>query len=137
MPKLFSFDADETLEISRGPIKIQDLRDLHDAGHIVGIVGNWGLVVQVIPDWHRFVSFVSCSIQATDAVGNVYGDKGWFLTELSKYIRADGYYHVGNVFGATNKLGVVCGSHDKEAVEKAGSPWVFVKEDDWVLGDYV
>ena len=137
MVKVFSFDCDETLEISRGPIPISDLRKLHDIGHIVGIVGNWGLVLQQVPDWHRFINFISLTINVTDLQGNVYGDKAWYLREFKNYVRADAYYHIGNRFGALNKLGVVCGSDDEGNCARAGYPWKFVKEDDWKLEDYI
>ncbi len=130
MPNLYSFDVDETLEISRGPVRLQSLLDLRNEGHIVGICGNWGLFVK-IPGWQHLASFVNCSL-VVDYSGTILGDKGWFLAELKKYIPADDYVHVGNEFGRTNSLGVVCGSHDREAAEKAG--YRFILEDDFAEG---
>ena len=131
MPKLYSFDVDETLEISNGPIKLQDLIDLRVQGHIVGICGNWGLFCK-IPGWHHVASFVSCTFCATDPAGKVYGDKAWFLTELKRYIPADEYIHVGNQFGRINSLGFTCGSHDDAAAQQAG--YKFILEDDFAQG---
>jgi hypothetical protein len=126
MPKLYSFDVDETLEISNGPIKLNELVALRNEGHIVGICGNWGLFVKV-PGWQHIASFVNCCLVVQDQLGNVHGDKGWFLAELRKYIPAEEYIHVGNIFGRVNKLGVSCGSHDDVAAAQAG--WRFILED--------
>lgn len=130
--KLYSFDVDETLEISNGPVKLQSLMDLRNEGHIVGICGNWGLFCARVPGWQYLASFLSCTIQAMGPDGQVYGDKGWFLAELKKYIRADDYIHVGNEFDRINSLGVKCGSHDKEAAAKAN--YRFILEDDFAKG---
>lgn len=131
MPKLYSFDVDETLEISNGPIKLQDLMDLRNQGHIVGICGNWGLFCK-IPGWHRLASFINCSFTTMDPSGKIYGDKAWFLSELKKYILAEEYIHVGNSFGRINSLGFKCGSHDDTAAQQAG--YKFILEDDFAKG---
>lgn len=133
---MFAWDVDETLSISRGPCDIEDLRKLHEAGHVVGICGNWGLFCAVVPDWHRFTSFVNCCPTFQDQWGKTHS-KDWFLNHLATYIKADSYYFIGNIIGEKNKLGHVCGSDDKGNCERAGPPWTFIKEDDWVLEDYI
>ena len=132
MPKLYSFDVDETLEISNGPVKLQSMMDLRVAGHIVGICGNWGLFCSRVQGWHNLASFVNCCFVAQDQTGKIYGDKGWFLGQLKMYIPAEEYIHVGNRFGRVNSLGYTCGSHDEEAAQIAG--YRFILEDDFAQG---
>lgn len=45
---IIAFDVDGTLEISGGSIKLKRLRELKEAGAIVGIVGNWRKAIQHI-----------------------------------------------------------------------------------------
>ena len=130
--KIYAFDVDECLEISRGPVTLQSMMDLRNEGHIVGICGNWGLFCQVVPGWQNLVSFVNCSA-GLDSEGRVIvGDKSLWLQHFAQYVRADEFVMVGNVFGALNSLGVVCGSHDSEAAQIAG--WRFIKEDAFAKG---
>lgn len=132
MPKLFSFDVDETLEISNGPVKLQDLVDLRVQGHTVGLCGNWGVFCNRVAGWQHLVSFVNCCLVVTDQTGKVWGDKAWFLSEIKKYMPAEEYIHVGNRLGRTNALGHVCGSNDEEAAKQAG--FRFILEDDFANG---
>lgn len=44
MKKILAFDCVWTLEISRGPIKLDTLKHFQKEGWRVGICGNWGLV---------------------------------------------------------------------------------------------
>jgi hypothetical protein len=37
---VYAFDVDETLEVSKGPVKLADLVTLREHGHIVGLCGN-------------------------------------------------------------------------------------------------
>jgi hypothetical protein len=53
--KIYAFDVDDTLDASGGPVSILSVRSLRDQGHIVGFNGNWAVVVQAVPLWHRFV----------------------------------------------------------------------------------
>lgn len=122
MPKVYAFDVDECLEISRGPVKLSDLMELRIAGHIVGLCGNWGLFVGLVPGWQHMISFLNCCPT----------DKAWFLGHLRTYVPAEEYVMVGNVFGEKNSLGAVCCSHDSEAAAQAG--WRFIKEDDFANG---
>lgn len=134
MPKgvCWAFDVDETLEISNGPVKLDDLMALRVQGHIVGICGNWGLFCQKVSGWQHLASFVNCSpvIQMSD--GSIVGDKAWWLRTFMQYCPADEYVMVGNVFGRVNSLGHTCGSRDSEAAEQAG--WRFIVEDDFAKG---
>lgn len=129
--KVYAFDVDECLEISRGPVKLMDLMELRKQGHIVGLCGNWGLVTRYVTGWQHLVSFVNCSpvVQVGD---QIVGDKAWWLTHFKMYVPADEYIMVGNVFGEKNSLGYVCGSHDNEAAASAG--WRFIKESDFAEG---
>ncbi len=132
MVKLYSFDVDETLEISNGPVKLQSLIDLRVRGHIVGLCGNWGLFCNRVQGWHHMISFVNCSLVIADQSGKLHGDKAWFLSELKKYIPAEEYIHVGNRFGRVNSLGHVCGSHDEDAAQRSG--YRFILEDEFARG---
>lgn len=135
--KVYAFDVDETLEISNGPVSLQSMMELRVEGHIVGICGNWGGFVRSVKGWQHVVSFVNCAPplfveQMNKGLGLVRMDKAWFLQELQKYIPADEYVMVGNVYGAKNSLGFTCGSQDSEAAQIAG--WRFIKEDDFAKG---
>lgn len=46
--KIYAFDADDTLEISGGPISILSVGGLKPQGHILGLNGNWAVVVQSV-----------------------------------------------------------------------------------------
>lgn len=134
--KVYSFDIDETLEISNGPVTIQSMMDLKLQGNVVGLCGNWALFVQAVKGWQNLISFVNCApplyLQQINQ-GPVRMDKAWFLMELKKYIPADDYVHVGNRPGCTNKLGVVTNSEDEEAARIAG--WRFLLEDSFANGE--
>jgi hypothetical protein len=56
--KIYAFDVDDTLEVSGGPISIVSVGNLKPEGHIVGLNGNWAVVVQSVPLWHRIFSFI-------------------------------------------------------------------------------
>jgi hypothetical protein len=78
---VYAFDVDETLEVSKGPVKLADLVKLREHGHIVGLCGNWAMVTLHCPDWHHFCSFVGpCGIEKED-----------FLRQLRQYIPGDDY----------------------------------------------
>ena len=73
--------VDDTLDASGGPVSLMSVRSLRDQGHIVGLNGNWAVVVQAVPLWHRIFSFI----------GPMEMSKDTFLTQLKTYIRADEY----------------------------------------------
>ena len=45
---VYAFDVDETLEVSKGPVKLFDLVTLREHGHIVGLCGNWAMATTAI-----------------------------------------------------------------------------------------
>lgn len=115
--KVYAFDVDETLEVSAGPVKLEDLMKLRVEGHIVGLCGNWAALVQRIGGWQHLVSFFMAGEGAR---------KDWYLIDLKRYIPADEFIMVGNI------LGVSGASDDKGAAERAG--WRFIKESDFANG---
>jgi hypothetical protein len=115
MKLIYAFDVDETLEISRGPVKIEDLRELVRRGHVVGICGNWMVFVNSVPDWNEIASFL----------GQMLMSKADFLRQLKTYIKADGYVMVGNDPAHYG------GSNDIQAAAEAD--WKFYREDQWDL----
>jgi hypothetical protein len=114
--KIYAFDVDDTLEVSGGPVSVKSVADLKPAGDVVGLNGNWAVVVQNVPLWHRIFSFI----------GPMEMSKDVFLRQLKNYIRADDYIMVGNI------LGVSGGSDDQGAAGLAG--WRFIKESDFAAG---
>jgi hypothetical protein len=68
---VYAFDVDDTLEVSKGPVKLVDLVNLREHGHIVGLCGNWAMVTLHCPDWHHICSFVGpCGIEKHDFLAN-------------------------------------------------------------------
>ena len=114
--KIYAFDVDDTLEVSGGPISIVSVGGLKAQGHIVGLNGNWAVVVQAVPVWHRIFSFIDPMEMS----------KSIFLNQLKTYIRADDYIMVGNVKGVSGA------SDDEGAANLAG--WRFIKESDFAAG---
>jgi hypothetical protein len=114
--KIYAFDVDDTLEVSAGPISIVSVGSLRNQGHIVGLNGNWAVVVQTVPEWHRIFSFI----------GPMEMSKDIFLNQLKTYIRADDYIMVGNIKGISGR------SDDEGAANLAG--WRFIKESDFAAG---
>jgi hypothetical protein len=113
---IYAFDVDDTLELSGGPITIASIGDLKSQGHIVGLNGNWAVVVQRLSIWHRIFSFV----------GPMEMSKDSFLSQLKAYIRAEDYIMVGNIIGVSG------GSDDEGAANLAG--WRFIKESEFAEG---
>jgi hypothetical protein len=114
--KIYAFDVDDTLEVSSGSISIASVDSLKRQGHIVGLNGNWAVVVQSVPLWHCIFSFI----------GPMEMSKDIFLTQLRAYIPADDYIMVGNIKGISG------GSDDEGAAKSAG--WRFIKESDFAEG---
>ena len=111
--KIYAFDVDDTLEVSGGPITVVSVAELKSRGYIVGLNGNWAVVVQSVPLWHRIFSFI----------GPMEMSKDVFLKQLKTYIRAEDYIMVGNVKGVSG------GSDDSGAAQLVG--WRFIKESDF------
>jgi hypothetical protein len=114
--KIYAFDVDDTLEVSGGPVSIASVGDLKSRGHILGLNGNWAIVVQSVPLWHRIFSFI----------GPMEMSKDVFLNQLRTYIPAEDYIMVGNIKGISG------GSDDEGAARSAG--WRFIKESDFAEG---
>jgi hypothetical protein len=114
--KIYAFDVDDTLEVSGGPITVVSVAQLKSRGYIVGLNGNWAVVVQSVPLWHRIFSFI----------GPMEMSKNVFLKQLKTYIRAEDYIMVGNIKGVSG------GSDDNGAAQLAG--WRFIKESDFAAG---
>jgi hypothetical protein len=114
--KIYAFDVDDTLEVSGGPISVVSVAELKSRGHIVGLNGNWAVVVQSVPLWHQIFSFI----------GPMEMSKDIFLSQLKTYIRAEEYIMVGNIKGVSGA------SDDNGAAHLAG--WRFIKETDFAEG---
>lgn len=118
--KVYAFDVDETLEVSGGPIKMQDLWDLHSEGHVVGLCGNWARVTMFEAErstfWRKYINFL----------GPMKMSKPEFLLQLKDFIPADEYIMVGNIKGVTGA------SDDKGAAEIAR--WRFISEREFSEG---
>jgi|SRR5919109_2028454 hypothetical protein len=114
--KIYAFDVDDTLEVSGGPVSIVSVDSVRAEGHIVGLNGNWAVVVQSVPEWHRIFSFI----------GPMEMSKDIFLNQLKAYIRVNDYIMVGNIKGVSG------GSDDQGAANLAG--WRFIKESDFAAG---
>src|SRR3990172_7963434 len=113
---VYAFDVDDTLEVSKGPVKLLDLVKLREHGHIVGLCGNWAMVTLHCPGWHHICSFVGpCGIEKHD-----------FLRQLRQYIPGHDYVMVGNI------LGISGASDDRGAAERAG--WRFIQESEFANG---
>lgn len=114
--KLYAFDVDHTLSVSRGPIRLPTVWELRQAGNIVGLCGNWAMVTYAIPNWSDLFSFL----------GPLGLTKADFLRQIEEYVPASEYVMVGNE-------GTVPGhSQDSEAARLAG--WRFIREDDFAAG---
>ena len=114
--KIYAFDVDDTLEVSAGPVTIKSVNSLKIDGHIVGLNGNWAVVVRSFPQWHHLFSFI----------GPMEMTKDVFLNQLKTYIPADDYVMVGNIKGVSGA------SDDSGAASLAG--WRFIKESDFAAG---
>ena len=113
---IYAFDVDETRDVSAGPVSMASIAEVKRRGDIVGLNGNWAVVVQTVPLWHRIFSFI----------GPMEMSKEIFLKQLKTYIRADDYVMVGNTKGISGA------SDDEGAAGSAG--WRFIKESDFATG---
>lgn len=116
IPKIYAFDVDQTLELSRGPVQIDAIKVLRGQGHIVGLCGNWAVVTAQLVDWHKLFSFI----------GQLGVSKADFLTVLGKYIPAAEYIMVGN----SARFGEY--PDDESAAKEAG--WRFIHAKDFAEG---
>lgn len=113
--KVYAFDVDETLEISKGPVSLKSMMDLRVEGHIVGVCGNMGVFCKV-PGWQHLSSFL----------GQGHVPKELFLANLKENIPAEDYVMVGNIMGVSGA------SDDQGSAARAG--WRFIKETDFAAG---
>jgi len=127
--RIYAFDVDETLEVSGGPITIRSLYDLRFGevhglpvtmpireGTVIGLNGNWAVLVKLFPKWYELFSFI----------GPMEMSKEIFLNQIKTFIHADDYVMVGNIWGVSGA------SDDKGAAERVG--WRFIKESDFAAG---
>jgi len=70
MKVVVAFDVDGTLEISGGPVPLWRLRELKEAGVIVGIVGNWELAIRHI----RGLDFYQAGIPSKSGILRAIGE---------------------------------------------------------------
>ncbi len=110
------FDVDDTLEVSGGPVSLDQLAELRRAGHILGLCGNWSVVTRAVKDWHRLFSLI----------GPVSATKEEFLRQIAENVPADEYVLVGNILGVTGA------SDDQGSAQAAG--WRFILEADFAEG---
>jgi len=114
---LYAFDVDDTLEVSDGPVPVAALRELVEQGHVVGLCGNWAVLVRAVPDWHRVISFL----------GPLGISKAEFLVQLKLHVPASDYVMVGNDPDAGRGS-----SPDRSAAVEAG--FRFILERDFAAG---
>jgi hypothetical protein len=113
---LYLFDVDHTLEFAGGPITVVQLMRLREAGHVIGLCGNWGAFTQRYRGWWSLISLMSVAV-----------DKVTFMQQVKTYCPGfDRYVMVGN-----DGDGVTV-SADRAAAEAAG--WEFVLERDFKEG---
>ncbi len=115
--KVYAFDVDETLEVSGGPVKLQQLVELCIEGHILGICGNYAAVTMMVVNWHDVFSFI----------GPMEMPKAAFLRQIKTYVPADDYIMVGNIKGVSGS------SDDQGAAIEAG--WRFIQEKNFATGE--
>jgi len=111
---LYAFDVDHTLSVSAGPIALDSVRALREAGHITGLCGNWAVVTRTVQAWWDLFSFL----------GPLSMTKADFLRHLATYVPATEYVMVGNDGGGL--------SEDAGAAKEAG--WRFISERDFAGG---
>lgn len=115
--KVFAFDVDETLEISGGPVKLQELSELMQDGHKVGICGNWAAFLAKAPHLTKALSFC----------GPHEIPKEDFLKAVRDAHPADEHIMVGNIKGVSGS------SDDLGAAKRSG--WKFIQEFEFSKGD--
>src|SRR5437868_47494 len=104
MPKVYAFDVDECLEVSKGPVTVQSVRDLSlKDGQVVGLCGNCRAFITAVPDWYDFISF-TLNLDF-GFMGRSNHDKSVWLHcfQHCTYPNADEYIMVGNTLGRANK----------------------------------
>lgn len=113
---LYMFDVDETLEVSGGLVKLSQLVNLRNQGHIIGLCGNWAVVTEYVVNWHLIISLV----------GPFKMSKYDFLKSVKKHVYVDKYIMVGN------KNPFNAPVSDEE--ETLNASWEFVEEKNFKEG---
>jgi hypothetical protein len=116
---VISFDVDDTLDISNGPVPLEDLRVLKMQGHIIGVNGNWGRFLDAVKDWAELISFYGPKEGSTN--GKVFT----LMKAKHDWPFAEQYIFVGNVPAWFNRPV----SNDIEAAVAAN--WTFIPERYW------
>ena len=114
--KVYAFDVDDTLWVSNGPVTLGMCEELMSHGHVLGLFGNWAMVVQNFYSWHWIFHFL----------GPMAMTKDNFLSQIKQYMPAEDYIMVGNIPGRGGP------SNDKLAAELAG--WRFIEEVEFANG---
>jgi hypothetical protein len=125
MVNCYAFDIDHTLEISNGPVKLSQLVNLRNQGHIIGVVGNFGLFMDVVVGWHQLICFWNIQ-EGMDKAATLRWVKRSLDRPLMHHTHIDHYIMVGNE-GTGWPM-----SADKEAATAAG--WEFIKEEQFKEG---
>jgi hypothetical protein len=129
---VYSFDVDETLEVSDGPVTLQSLLELRKQGHIVGLCGNLNAFCTRVPNWQDYISFTLNLDFGHPVVngGNFGGNfpkEHWLKTfQLTTFPDAEDYCLVGNVAGVSGA------SDDQGAAMRSG--WRFISEREFADG---
>jgi len=110
MAIIYMFDVDDTLEISRGPVKLSQLVKLKEEGNIIGICGNWAGFANAVNGWQTLISIL----------GPIGTSKASMLYQIKTFIRADRFVLVGN--------------HPVDFIEARDSGWEFIKESEFKGG---
>lgn len=113
---LYAFDVDLTLNLRGGPVSLEQILVLREAGNIVGLCGNWAVVTLQWPEWYVVFSFL----------GPLGLSKADFLRQIRQYVPADEYVMVGN--DVANGIS----PNDALAAQEAG--WRFIKEEAFADG---
>lgn len=114
--KVYAFDVDRTLWLSAGPVTLASIWELREAGHILGLCGNWARVTLSYAPWGMLFSFI----------GPLGLSKAEFLQQLSVYTKADEFVMVGN----DKQEGI----SPNDALAAHEACWRFIREDDFAAG---
>lgn len=117
----YMFDVDHTLWLSDGPIHLNELIALRQAGHGVGLCGNWGHIT--------FNQLLDNQLVQTlfSFIGPMLMTKRQFLEQVKAWTHYADYIMVGNDNRITPGV-----SEDAIAAEEAG--WDFILEKDFAGG---
>lgn len=119
---------DDTLEISHGPIRLEALVELKQAGHLLVICGNWERVTMAVPTWWQLFSALG-PLPRPEQETRREAVKAEQLRQLKLFVRGlRDYVMVGNDTQTAPAHGV----NDAAAAKAAG--WRFLRERDFAAG---